>query len=255
MAMCRIRLTEPPQADGVVTFAPSEARYAARVLRLRVGDEVTAFDGHGGEWHLRLLTVAPDLVQGELITTVAITSAPSLPLILGQALPNKSSKMDFIVEKGSELGLTTLTPLYTERTVVREAPGRTETKLSRWHRVAEAAARQCGRRLLLDITPPQSLGDFCVTYQSAPAKIICWEEEPRQGIRDVLEAPIPIGPVAVLVGPEGGWTEQEVAQARAYGFVSVSLGPRILRTETAAVTLISLIRYAQGELGPLGQRR
>ena len=93
-----------------------------------------------------------------------------------------------------------------------------------------------------------------MAYASAAAKIICWEEEAQQGIRDVLEAPIPIGPVALLVGPEGGWTEAEVAQARAHGFVSVSLGPRLLRTETAALTLISLIRYAQGELGPLGQR-
>jgi 16S rRNA (uracil1498-N3)-methyltransferase len=107
---------------------------------------------------------------------------------------------------------------------------------------------------LLDIQPPQRLGDFCMAYDSAAVKIICWEEEPHRGIRDVLEAPLPLGPVAVLVGPEGGWTETEVAQARAHGFVSVSLGPRILRTETAAVTLISLIRYAQGELGPLGQR-
>lgn len=253
MARCRIRLIEPPPASGVVTFAPTEAHYAARVLRLRVGDEVIAFDGRGGEWQLRLVAVNPDRVQGELVATVATASSPRLPLILGQALPNQSSKMDWIVEKGSELGLTTLTPLYTARTVVREAPGRTEAKLSRWHRVAEAAARQCGRRHLLDIHPPQPLGDFCMAYESAAAKIICWEEESHQGIRDVLEAPIPIGPVAVLVGPEGGWTEPEVAQARAHGFVSVSLGPRLLRTETAALTLISLIRYAQGELGPLGQ--
>ena len=154
MARCRIRLTEPPQASGVVTFAPTEAHYAARVLRLRAGDEVTAFDGRGGEWQLRLVTVNPDRVQGELVATVATASSPRLPLILGQALPNQSSKMDLIVEKGSELGLTTLTPLYTARTVVREAPGRTEAKLSRWHRVAEAAARQCGRRHLLDIHPP-----------------------------------------------------------------------------------------------------
>jgi 16S rRNA (uracil1498-N3)-methyltransferase len=107
---------------------------------------------------------------------------------------------------------------------------------------------------LLDIQPPQSLSDFCAVHQSALTKIICWEEESHHGIRDVLEAPMPSGAVAVLVGPEGGWTEQEVAQALAHGFVTVSLGPRMLRTETAAITLIGLIRYAQGELGPLGQR-
>jgi 16S rRNA (uracil1498-N3)-methyltransferase len=254
MVMRRIRLTDPPQADGLVTFVPPESHYAARVLRLREGDEVAAFDGHGGEWHVRLIAVAPDRVRGELIAAVTNTGSSQLPLILGQALPNKSSKMDLIVEKGSELGLTTLAPLYTERTVVREALGRTETKLSRWCRIAEAAARQCGRRVLLDIQPPQSLSDFCAVHQSALTKIICWEEESHHGIRDVLEAPMPSGAVAVLVGPEGGWTEQEVAQALAHGFVTVSLGPRMLRTETAAITLIGLIRYAQGELGPLGQR-
>ncbi len=252
--MRRIWLTTPPDADGMVTFAPSEARYAARVLRLRVGDEVAAFDGHGGEWHVWLTAVAPDRVRGELIAAVTTTGSLRLPVILGQALPKKSSKMDLIVEKGSELGLTTLTPLYTERTVVREALGRSDTKMSRWCRIAEAAARQCGRRMVLDIHSPQSLSDFCVAHQSAPTKIFCWEEESLRGIRDVLEAPMPSGPVVMLVGPEGGWTEQEVARAHAHGFVSVSLGPRILRTETAAVTLLSLIRYAQGELGPLGQR-
>ncbi len=250
--MRRIRLTPPPQADGMVTLAPSEARYAARVLRLRVGDEVAAFDGQGQEWHLRLTAVTPDGVQAQLITAAPATGEPP-PLILGQALPKKSSNMDLIVEKCSELGLTTLTPLYTERTVAREAPSRTETKLLRWRRIAEAAARQCGRRTLLDIRSPEPLSDFCAAHQAALTKIICWEEESRCGIRDILETPMPTGPVAVLVGPEGGWTEQEVAQARETGFVTVSLGPRILRTETAAVTLVSLIRYAQGELGPLGQ--
>jgi 16S rRNA (uracil1498-N3)-methyltransferase len=162
--------------------------------------------------------------------------------------------MDLIVEKGSELGLTTLTPLYTDRTVVRDTPGRVDTKLSRWRRIAEAAARQCGRRFLLDIDEPQTFRDFCVAHRSTPTKLICWEKELHQGIRDVLETPMTTEPVVVLVGPEGGWTEQEVAHARACGFVTVSLGPRILRMETAAVTLISLVRYVQGELGPLGQR-
>ncbi|ETW92126.1 MAG: hypothetical protein ETSY2_54450, partial [Candidatus Entotheonella gemina] len=212
--MRRIRLTVPPQADGMVTLAPSEAHYVARVLRLRVGDEVAAFDGQGGEWHVRLIAVAPDLVQGELIAAVPNTGSPP-PLILGQALPNKHAKMELIIEKGSELGLTTLVPLYTEHVVGREALARTETKLSRWHRIAEAAARQCGRRFLLDINPPQSLSEFCVAQQSALTKMMCWEEESHRGIRDVLEASLPTGPVAVLIGPEGGWTEQEVEQARA----------------------------------------
>ena len=250
--MRRIRVTEPPQVDGVVTLAPAESHYAARVLRLRAGDEVAAFDGRGGEWRLRLIAVDPDGVQGECIATVADSAEPAPPFILGQALPNKNSKMDWIVEKASELGLTALTPLYTERTVVRE--GQSDAKLSRWRRIAEASARQCGRRVLLDMQPPQTLTDFCQAYQASPVKMICWEGEAQRGIREVLEAPMPSGAVAALIGPEGGWTEAEVTQARAHGFVSVSLGPRVLRTETAAISLMTLIRYAQGELGPLGQR-
>ncbi len=252
--MRRIRLTDPPQDGDTVTLASPEARYVARVLRLRVGDEVAAFDGHGREWHLRLTAVAPEFVEGHVITAVAATSASPLPLILGQGLPKKSSNMDLIVEKCSELGLTTLVPLYTDRTVVREAPGRLETKLARWRRVAEAAARQCGRRVLLDIHAPQLFRDFCVAHRAVPTKIVSWEEERHRGIRDVLEQPTPAGPAGVLVGPEGGLTEPEVAHARSNGFVAVSLGPRILRTETAAMTLVSLIRYAQGEFDPSGPR-
>lgn len=252
--MRRIRLTAPPQDGGIVTLAPSEARYVARVLRLRVGDEVAAFDGHGHEWHLRLTAVAPELVQGQVMAAMATTGASPLPLILGQTLPKKSGNMDLIVEKCSELGLTTLVPLYTERTVVRETPGRLETKLARWRRVAEAAARQCGRRVLLDIQTPQSLNDFCEGHRTVPTKIVGWEEEPHRGIRDMLEQENPVGPVVALVGPEGGLTEPEVAHARSNGFVTVSLGSRILRTETAAMALVSLIRYAQGELDPAAPR-
>ena len=249
--MRRLRLTDPPQAGDTVMLAPAESHYAARVLRLRVGDEVAAFDGRGGEWRLRLTAVDPEGVQGECLAAMTAADSPP-PLILGQAMPNKSAKMDWIVEKASELGLTALTPLYTARAQVRESPS--DAKLSRWRRVAEAAARQCGRRVLLDMQPPQALGDFCQAHQALPVKIICWAGESQRGIREVLDAPMPDGAVAALVGPEGGWTEAEVAQARDFGFVSVSLGPRILRTETAAVSLITLIRYAQGELGPYGQR-
>ncbi len=169
--MRRIRLTDSPHDGETVTLAPPEARYIARVLRLRVGDEVAAFDGLGHEWHLQLTTVAPELVQGRVIMTATDGMAPS-PLILGQALPKKSANMDLIVEKGSELGLTMLVPLYTTRTVVREIPARLETKLSRWRRIAEAAARQCGRRMLLDIHAPQSFSDFCEAHRAAPTKIV-----------------------------------------------------------------------------------
>jgi 16S rRNA (uracil1498-N3)-methyltransferase len=154
-----------------------------------------------------------------------------------------------IVEKCSELGLTTLVPVYTERTVVRDT-GRETTKLTRWRRVAEAAARQCGRRVFLELSTPVSLQDFCVTYRFAPVKLVCWEEERRQGLRQILQMLTGQSPIVVLIGPEGGLTGQEVTMAQSYGFYPVTLGPCLLRTETAAIAVTSIIRYSVGGFEP-----
>jgi 16S rRNA (uracil1498-N3)-methyltransferase len=158
--------------------------------------------------------------------------------------------MDLIVEKCSELGLTTLVPLHTERTVVREASERLATRMARWQRIAAAAARQCGRRTLLDVQPPMALRDFCGRYGSAPVKLVCWEEERRQGIRQVLESLAGQSPIVLLIGPEGGLTVHEVETARTQGFITVSLGSHLLRTETAAIVLTGIVRYSLGDLEP-----
>jgi 16S rRNA (uracil1498-N3)-methyltransferase len=226
----------------------NEAHYVANVLRLAAGDEVQAVDGGGQAFRLLLLTVSPAVVEGQLIAAMATTGESGPQLVLGQGLP-KGSKMDLIVEKCSELGLTTLVPVYTERTVVRDT-GRATTKLTRWRRVAEAAARQCGRRVFLELYPPVSLQDFCVTYRFAPVKLVSWEEERQQGLRQILQMLIGQSPIVVLIGPEGGLTAQEVAVAQSYGFHPVTLGPCRLRTETAAIVVTSIIRYSVGGFEP-----
>jgi 16S rRNA (uracil1498-N3)-methyltransferase len=162
--------------------------------------------------------------------------------------------MDLIVEKCSELGLTTLVPLHTERTVVHEVAGRMQTKLARWRRVAEAAARQSGHRTLLDVQPPRSLPDFCAHYRSAPVKIVCWEGEQQRSLRQALDTCVDQSPLVILIGPEGGLTTDEIVMVQAHGFLTASLGPRILRTETAAIAVTSIIRYCLGELEPHGEQ-
>jgi 16S rRNA (uracil1498-N3)-methyltransferase len=249
------RVCVPPGAldQPTVILPPSVAHYVMHVLRLRVGDELDAFDGRGQECRLRVTSISPTQVQGERVALL-VTAAPSLtPFILGQALP-KGTKMDLIVEKCSELGLTTLVPLYTDRTVVRQAPERLAGKMARWQRIAAAAARQCGRRTLLDVHAPMALADFCTCYRSAPIKFVCWEAEQRYGMRQALAGLTDQSPIVVLIGPEGGLTMDEVGMARAHGFMTVSLGPRVLRTETAAIVLISIVRYSLGELEPQGER-
>ena len=158
--------------------------------------------------------------------------------------------MDWIIEKCSELGLSILVPLHTELSVVRSVGQRVTAKMDRWKRVAAAAAGQCGRKTLLELGTPSSLSDFCARYDTAPVKIICWEHEKSRGIRQALEVGDDRHPIAVLVGPEKGFTEDEVGVAVSHGFVPVSLGPRRLRAETAAVAVTSIIRYSRGELDP-----
>jgi len=247
------RVCVPPDIldQPTITLSPSVAHYVMHVLRLRVGDEIAVFDGTGQECLVRLTSVAATHVQGERVAWLAMVRLDPKPFILGQALP-KGTKMDLIVEKCSELGLTTLVPLYTDRTVVREAPERLTKKMARWQRIAAAAARQCGRRTLLDVHPPMALGDFCVRYGSAPVKLVCWEEERHHGMRQVLERLTGQSPIVVLIGPEGGLTVHEVGRAREHGFTTVSLGPRLLRTETAAIVLTGIVRYSLGELEPSG---
>ena len=248
------RVCVPPGTldQAAVTLPPAVAHYVIHVLRLRVGDELGAFDGTGQECRLRVTRIAPTSVHGERVAWLT-TAAPRLkPFILGQALP-KGTKMDLIVEKCSELGLTTLVPLYTDRTVVREAPERLAGKMARWQRIAAAAARQCGRRTLLDVQSPMAWGDFCVCYGSAPVKLVCWEAEQHHGLRQALAGLTDQSPVVVLIGPEGGLTVDEVEMARQHGFTTVSLGPRVLRTETAAIVLTSIVRYSLGDLEPQGE--
>ena len=249
------RVYVPPESlrQSNVTLSPSVAHYIRHVLRLRVGDEITAFDGTGQECLIRLTSVAATHVQGERLALLAPTMLDPKPLILGQALP-KGPKMDLIVEKCSELGLTTLVPLHTERTTVREASERLATKMTRWQRIAAAAARQCGRRTLLDVQPPMALRDFCMRYRSAPVKLVCWEEERQQGIRQVLEKLACQSPIVTVIGPEGGLTIHEVEMARTEGFTTVSLGSHLFRTETSAIVLTGIVRYSLGDLEPSRDR-
>ena len=248
------RVCVPPGTldQSAVILPPAVAHYVVHVLRLRIGDELGAFDGTGKECRLRLTSISPTHVQAEMVALLATAVPGPRPFILGQAWP-KGTKMDLIVEKCSELGLTTLVPLYTDRTVVHEAPERLAGKMARWQRIAAAAARQCGRRTLLDVQSPMALRDFCVRYRSAPVKLVCWEEEQHHGMRQALARLTDQSPIVVLVGPEGGLTVDEVGMARAHGFTTISLGPRVLRSETAAIVLTSVVRYSLGELEPQGE--
>ena len=232
-----------------ITLPLGASHHVANVLRLRAGDHIGLFDGSGREYLVCLRGVSARHVWGERQDLLSKASARIDDLVLGQGLA-QGAKMDWIIEKCSELGVSTLVPLHTELSLVRGVEKRRSGRLARWHRIAAAAAGQCGRRTLLEIGASSSLSDFCARYEAAPVKLICWEREKSQGIRQALEAGDDRRTVAVMVGPEKGFTEDEVAIATAHGFLPVSLGQQRLRAETAAIVATGIIQYSRGELDP-----
>jgi 16S rRNA (uracil1498-N3)-methyltransferase len=236
-----------------LTLTGDVAKRLTRVLRLGVGDTFVAVDGEGGEYLLEIVSVSGKSVVveqrrgGASLPALAVSREPSLRLTVAQAIP-KGQKMDLVVQKCVELGVVRLVPMMTERTVVHLDVGAV-SKHARWQKIAEEAAAQCGRTRAPEVAAPQTLTDALGLCAEVDACLLLDESEQTTRLRDALhELPL-VKNVALLVGPEGGFSPSEVQAARRYGAQSVSLGPRILRTETAAMVTAALILYHYGDLG------
>ena len=227
-----------------VRIRGADARQIRRVLRLRPGDSIEVLDGRGLSFLAVLEEVSQTEVRGRLIEMMGRGEESALIITLAQALP-RWPKMDLIVKKATELGASQIIPLLAERTPSRgEAGG---SKLSRWRRIAKESAEQCLRQTAPEIEPPQDLVTFL--ERGLPGvKIVFWEGETERRLRQALRAD-PSSAYTLLVGPEGGFSLQEVERARARGYISVSLGPRILRTESVALVALSVLQYELGDLG------
>ncbi len=230
-----------------VAFDAEEAHHLARVLRLGPGDLVEALDGAGNALTVRLIRVGPRGAEGAVVSRRALHTESPLDLTLAQGIA-KGDKMDGIIRMATELGVTRIVPLVTERALVGvEAASR---RLPRWRRVAKEAAKQSGRAVIPEVAPPQTPTDWLATIGS-PGLLLClWENEGA-----LLDERLPANRPAratVVVGPEGGLSEGEVARLRAAGAVVAGLGPRILRTETAGPVAVALLQSRWGDLGTIG---
>jgi 16S rRNA (uracil1498-N3)-methyltransferase len=210
------------------------------VLRLKAGAELLLLDGTGRCWRGRLTAV--DRHEATVMVLERREEREQCcPLQLLQALP-KGDKFELVLQKGTELGVSAFQPLLSARTVSRPERGRKE----RWERIVSEAARQSRRPCLPTVAEVLSL-EQALANVSAPLRLLLWEAGSRP-LLDVLPPAAPAG-VAVLVGPEGGLTAEEVALATAAGFVTVHLGPRILRTETAGLAMAAILQYRYGDWG------
>lgn len=226
----------------------TEALHLRRVLRLQAGAHITAFDGVGHEYEAVVAELTDDAVRCRILQMHAREPAEGLSIILGQGMP-KAEKFDWVIQKTTELGVTEIVPLITEYTVPRLAPQGVATKLSRWERIAREACKQCGRSVMPKLWPPTRLADFYATFQGNELKLVVWEGERTRSLRSTLAITSAITSVAIVIGPEGGLAPSEVAAGEAFGFHSVGLGQRVLRTETASLVAVALLQYRFGDLG------
>lgn len=230
---------EAPLALGQHNLPEAQAHYIGRVLRLTPGTQVQLFDGSGQEYLAQLTEVGKKNVQVDIHSLTPGLPESPLRVHLGQGL-SRGERMDWAIQKATELGVTELTPLFTERCEVRLSEERGDKRLAHWRQVAISACEQCGRSVIPVIHPPQSLTQWHSEVQ-AELKLLL------HPVANPLQAHARPASLALLIGPEGGLSDQEIQQAQSSGFASLRLGPRVLRTETAPVVALSLAQQLWGD--------
>ena len=236
---------EPPM-DGVAALPPEEAKHALKVLRLRPGDGVCAMDGAGRRWQGEIGVIDGNRVSVNLLEPLPDNEAP-VRVTVYEGLP-KADKLDFIAQKLTELGAAALSPVKMERCVVKLDGRDGEKRRERLEKIAREAAKQCGRGMPLRVDTPLSWRDALDAMGRHDLLLIPWEEARGTRLKDVFHEMPGARDIGIVVGPEGGITPEEVAAMRAAGGRCVTLGPRILRTETAAVVSAALAMQLWGDL-------
>jgi 16S rRNA (uracil1498-N3)-methyltransferase len=243
MRLTRVHVPEPLTAGRRQAIEGNAASHIARVLRLKPGDALTLFDGRGGEYAARIETIRNGAVVVEVQERSALERESPLSLTLAQGV-SRGERMDWVVQKATELGATRIIPLLTERSVVRLDSKQSARKLQHWQGIAIAACEQSGRNRIPDMAAPLDLHDFLRGIDSRATRLLL----SPSGTQRVNDLEAPDGGIVILIGPEGGLAESEQRAALNAGFMPVRLGPRVLRTETAAVAALTLLQHQFGDL-------
>ncbi len=232
--------------SGEIIFTGEDAHYMSRVLRLHENDEIEiASDGKNYQGRLKKVTGQEVVVS--LIAELNSFAEPPISVTLLQGLP-KGDKLELIIQKTVELGVDKIIPIKCSRSVPEWPAKKIETKIERLQKVAESAAAQCGRDRVPTVGTLQNLAEAIASLPEDTLLLIPWEEAEENNLKELLQQEAP-QKVAYCIGPEGGFSKEEVQMAVRAGAHVVTLGPRILRTETAAIVTLSLLLYAWGDLG------
>jgi 16S rRNA (uracil1498-N3)-methyltransferase len=241
MRITRIYTTRKLHSNELVDLEPEPSRHLARVLRLGVGDALTLFDGHGGEFEGHITAIGKKSVQVLTGAHRQTERESHLEIHLGIAV-SRGERMDWIVQKATELGVTSLSPLRSEHSGVRLEGDRASKKILHWQQIALSACEQCGRNRPPVIHPLQAL-NLWLASTVAERKYVLHHRA------DNIETGHAPTSIALLVGPEGGLSESEITAAGQAGYTALRLGPRVLRTETAPVAAIALLQGRWGDMG------
>ncbi len=240
----------PPDAitPPSITVPPSLQAHLRDSLRLELGEEIWVCDGQGSRYLMELTRVTKQELAGHIITTTREPARTAPRLLIGQAVL-KGEKMDWVIQKATELGASEIVLLQSRHTIVQIRPERLDAQLARWQRIALEAAQQSEQWRVPVIAQPQSLAE-CLVRRPAPALSLMLAERLKgQSLRAV---PLPTGieeSVLALIGPEGGWAQEEIMQAEQAGATLITLGPHILRAETAAIVALGVLQSRVGALG------
>lgn len=235
--------TQQSLKEGLyISLEAAASNHLHKVLRLAENHLITVFNGTGGEYQARIVKPHKQRTEIEIQAFSADNKTSPLSLELGIAL-SKGDRMDWVMQKATELGVTKITPLISERTEVKLSGERLEKRLTRWQQQIISACEQCGRNVLPQLSSSAKLPAWCqdntadvkAVLHHRTANTLTSEQSPKA--------------VSLLVGPEGGLSDDEIKLATTCGFVPMSLGPRVLRTETAPLAAISLLQYIWGDMG------
>lgn len=250
MRLTRVYVEAPLAPGEKINVGGAAANHIARVLRLRTGDALTLFNGSGAEYGASIEEFRKDSVLVTVTDERQVERESPLMLTLAQGI-SRGERMDWILQKATELGVSRIVPVFTERSVVRLDAKQAQRKLQHWRGIAIAACEQCGRNRVPDLTLPVDIHEFLAGAResqagtAAPPMHLLLSPTAELGIGDFAHTATS---VTVLIGPEGGLTEVEQESAIRAGFTPVRMGPRILRTETAAIAALTVLQQEFGDL-------
>nr|WP_297397597.1 16S rRNA (uracil(1498)-N(3))-methyltransferase [uncultured Marinobacter sp.] len=243
MRIPRIYTDSALREGATAELDENAALHVGRVLRMQPGQELRLFNGDGNDYPATITSANKKNVEVQVGTPDANPTESPLDIILGQAL-SKGDRMDYAVQKAVEMGVTRIVPLTTERCDVKLKGDREDKRLRHWQSVAISAAEQCGRARVPDILPVMTVTEWLEHTRDCEVRLVL-HHRTEQSL-DALTKPTR---VALMIGPEGGLSADEISQAESEGFLPVALGPRVLRTETAPVAAMALCQYLWGDTG------